>query len=283
MALEHNCVDERTSVGNNKNKDNNDGYNSVDEKRGRNCADNNDGNNLTVTKMGNNNSSNSAGSTNQREELSPGKLKLWYDRLSVVQQRQVEMNVNAVLYSGCMAEAPQLFDTMEHQQKADNDDNDNVVGDWNLDDDLVVGGDVARNNDQEIAANIRGEEHRAEQEEESTVTENNGANMVVGEGVADNKNQKIAAELEAESTETANTTSSQATHNTELVTGTNRSEYLMRKLTIEEEDTVERKLSPGALLPSSINQKDLLTLAGRKGGGKLNTNIINMYTQVVLK
>ena len=57
----------------------------------------------------------------------------------------------------------------------------------------------------------------------------------------------------------------------------------MRKLTVEEEDTVDRELSPGALLPSSINRKDLLTLAGRKGGGKLNTKIINMYTQVVLK
>jgi hypothetical protein len=50
------------------------------------------------------------------------------------------MNVNAVLYSGCIAEAPQLFDTMEHQQKANDDDDDNIVGDWNLDDDLVVGG-----------------------------------------------------------------------------------------------------------------------------------------------
>ena len=45
----------------------------------------------------------------------------------------------------------------------------------------------------------------------------------------------------------------------------------------------ERALSLGALLSSSINQKDLLTLAGKKGEGKLNTNIINMYTQVVLK
>jgi hypothetical protein len=93
-----------------------------------------------ITKMGNNNSSTSPGSTNQKEELSPGKLKLWYDKLSVVQQRQVEMNVNAVLYSGCMAEAPQLFDTMEHQQKADDDDDNNVVGDWEPGDDLVVGG-----------------------------------------------------------------------------------------------------------------------------------------------
>ena len=57
----------------------------------------------------------------------------------------------------------------------------------------------------------------------------------------------------------------------------------MQKLTVEEENTVERALSKGAILPSSINWKDLCTLAGRKGKGKLNTNIINMYTQVVLK
>ncbi len=93
----------------------------------------------------------------------------------------------------------------------------------------------------------------------------------------------MAAQLEAESTETANTTSSQAPYKAELVTGTNRSEYLMQKLTVEEEDTVNRALSPGALLPSSINQKDLLTLAGRKGEGKLNTNIINLYIQDVLQ
>ena len=70
-----------------------------------------------------------------------------------------------------------------------------------------------------------------------------------------------------------------------MVIGTNRSDYLMQKLTIEEEDTVMRALSPGALLPSRTNQKDLLTLAGRKGGGggKLNTAIIEMYSQVVLK
>ena len=54
-----------------------------------------------------------------------------------------------------------------------------------------------------------------------------------GEGVAGNSNQKIAAEQEAQSTETSNTTSSQATHKEELVIGTNRSDYLMRKLTIE--------------------------------------------------
>ena len=68
-----------------------------------------------------------------------------------------------------------------------------------------------------------------------------------GGGVAGNNNQKIAAELEAESTKTANTTSSQATHKKELVTGTNRSAYLMQKLTVEEKYTVERALSPGAL------------------------------------
>ena len=55
----------------------------------------------------------------------------------------------------------------------------------------------------------------------------------MGEGVADNYNQEMAAQLEAESTETSNTTSSQATHKTELVTGTNRSAYLMQKLTVE--------------------------------------------------
>jgi hypothetical protein len=139
MAVEHNWVDERTSVCNNKNKDNNDGYNRVDEEGGGSFADNIDGNDLTITKIGNNNSSNSAGNTNQREELSPGKLKLWYVKLSVVQQLWVEMNVNAaVLYSGRMAAAPQLFNTMECQQEADNDDDDNVVGDWELGDDLVV-------------------------------------------------------------------------------------------------------------------------------------------------
>ena len=107
--------------------------------------------------------------------------------------------------------------------------------------------------------------------------------LLCGGGVAGNNNQEIAAQLEAESTKTANTTSPQATYKAELVTGTNISDYLMQKLTIEEEDTVKRALSPGALLPSSINQKDLLTLAGRKGGGKLNTSIINMYTQDFLK
>ncbi len=76
MAVEHNCVDERTSVGIKEINDNNDGYNSVDEEEEGSFADNNDGNNSTITKMGNNNSSNSEGSTNQREELSPGKLKL---------------------------------------------------------------------------------------------------------------------------------------------------------------------------------------------------------------
>ncbi len=155
MAVEHNCVDERTNVGNNKNKDNNDGYNSVDEEGWGSFADNNDGNNSKITKMGNNNSSNSAGST----KLSPGKLKLsWYDKLSVVQQRQVEMNFNAVLYSGCMAAAPQLFETTMRQQEANNNDDDNVVGDLDLDNDLVLRGDIAGNKDQDIATSIRGEE-----------------------------------------------------------------------------------------------------------------------------
>ncbi len=139
--------------------DNNDGYNSVDEKGRNSFADNNDGNNSTITKMGNNNSSNSAGSTKQKEELSPGKLKLWYDNLSVVQQRKIEMNVNAVLNSGCMAETQQLFDTTVHQLDSDNDDNDNVIGEWDLDEDLDVGGGgFAENNNQKIAAKIRGEE-----------------------------------------------------------------------------------------------------------------------------
>ena len=111
-----------------------------DEEGGGSFADNNDGNNSTIAKMGNNNSSNSADSTKQRVELSPGKLMLWYDKLSVVQQRWVEMDVNTVLYSGCMAAAPQLFDTTVCQQEADNDDDDNVVGEWDMDDYLVVGG-----------------------------------------------------------------------------------------------------------------------------------------------
>ncbi len=84
---------------------------SVDEEPAPSFADNNDGNNSTITKIGNNNSSNSAGCT----KLSPGKLKLWYDKLSVVQQRPIEMDVNAVLYSGCMASAPQLCDTTVRQ------------------------------------------------------------------------------------------------------------------------------------------------------------------------
>ena len=66
-------------------------------------ADNNDGNSSRITKMGNNNSSNSEGSINHREDLPPDKL--WYDKLSVVQQCQVEMDVNAVLYAGCTAAA----------------------------------------------------------------------------------------------------------------------------------------------------------------------------------
>ena len=54
-------------------------------------------------------------------------------------------------------------------------------------------------------------------------------------------------------------------------------------MTIEEDETVKRALSLGALFPSSINQKDLLTLAGRKGGGEMNTAIIETYSQVILK
>ena len=111
----------------------------------------------------------------------------------------------------------------------------------------------------------------------------NDDDLAVGESVAGNNDQEIAAGLEAESTKTANTASSQATHTEELVTGTNRSDYLMQKLTIEEDETVKRALSLGALLPSNINQEDLLTLAGRKGGGKLNTAITEMYSQVVIE
>ncbi len=192
--------------------------------------------------MGNNNSSNSASST----KLSPGKLKLWYDKLSVVQQRQVEMDVNAVLYSGCMAAAPQLFDTTVHQQEADNNDDDNVVGDWDPDNDLDLGGDVASNKDQEIAASIRGEEDNVDfNDEGENGLDNkfnnlcdkddtyNDANLVARVGVADNNNQKIAAEQEAKSVETANTTSYQAPYKAELVIGTNRSEYLMQKILVE--------------------------------------------------
>ena len=145
------------------------------------------------------------------------------------------------------------------------------------------GGSVAKKNDQ---SNIRGEEDNVDLNDEGEKGVDNEFNslcnkddtyddtdLVVGVGVAGNNNQKRAAEQEAP----------QATYKAELVTGKKRSDYLMRKLTIEEEDTVEWALSPGALLPSSLNQKDLLTIAGRKGEGKLNTNIINMYTQDFLK
>jgi hypothetical protein len=50
---------------------------------------------------------------------------------------------------------------------------------------------------------------------------------------------KSAAEQEAKSIETTNTTSNQAPYKAVLVTGTNRSKYLMQKLTVEEENTVE--------------------------------------------
>ena len=72
-------------------------------------ADNNDGNSSRITKMGNNNSSTSEGSTNHKENLSPGNI--WYEKFTVVQQHQVEMDVNAVLYAGCMAAAQQILDT----------------------------------------------------------------------------------------------------------------------------------------------------------------------------
>ena len=54
------------------------------------------------------------------------------------------MDVNDVLYSWCMAAAPQLFDTIMRQQEADNDNDDNVVGDWDTDNDLVVGGGLLK-------------------------------------------------------------------------------------------------------------------------------------------
>ena len=54
--------------------------------------------------ISNSNSSNSEGCTNHRNDLMPGKL--WYDKLSVVQQR-----------AGCMAAAQQVFDKMVRQQE----------------------------------------------------------------------------------------------------------------------------------------------------------------------
>ncbi len=55
-----------------------------------------------------------------------------------------------------MAAAPQLSDTTVREQEAetDNDDDDNVVGDWDPEKDLFVGGGVAKNNNQEIATSI---------------------------------------------------------------------------------------------------------------------------------
>jgi len=109
-----------------------------------------------------------------------------------------------------------------------------------------VWGSVDENNDQ---ANIRGEEDNVDFNDEGEKGIDNEFNslcnkddtyddtdLVVGVDVAGNNNQKRAAEQEAP----------QATYKAELVTGTNRSDYLMRKLTIEEEDTVKRALSPGA-------------------------------------
>ena len=62
----------------------------------------------------NSNSSNSEGSTNHRKYVTPGKL--WYDKLSVVQQHQVEMDVDEFLYSGYMAAAQRIIDTSVRQQ-----------------------------------------------------------------------------------------------------------------------------------------------------------------------
>ncbi len=52
------------------------------------------------------------------------------------------MVVDAVLYSGCMAAAPQLFDTTVREQEAetDNYDDNNVVRDWDLDKKMDVAG-----------------------------------------------------------------------------------------------------------------------------------------------
>ncbi len=102
------------------------------------------------------------------------------------------------------------------------------------------GGSFSKNNNQEIAANIEKEKYIVDFNDEEGDDTYNDINLAVGEGVAGYNNQEMAAQLEAESTETANTTSSQATNKTELVTGTNRSAYLMQKLTVEEEDTVKR-------------------------------------------
>jgi phosphomannomutase len=92
MAVELNFVDELTDLGNKKNKEINDGYNSADEERGGSFAD-----------------------------------------ISVDQQRQVDTGIDALLYAG-------LFDTSVRKQEADDDDDDNVVGDWDLVDDMDVGG-----------------------------------------------------------------------------------------------------------------------------------------------
>ncbi len=135
-----------------------------------------------------------------------------------------------------MAAAPQLFKTTMRQQEANNNDDDNVVGDWDPDNDLVLGGDVASNKDQEIAASIIGEEDNVDFNDEGENGLDNkfnnlcnkddtydDADLVARVGVADDNNQKIAAEQEAKLIETANTTSSQAPHKEELVIGTNRS------------------------------------------------------------
>ncbi len=73
----------------------------------------------------------------QLEAETPGKI--WYKKLSIVQQRQVDTGIGALMYA----------------------DDDDVVGDLDLDNDWAVGGGVASNNNQKIAA---------EQEAESTVT-----------------------------------------------------------------------------------------------------------------
>ena len=100
----------------------------------------------------------------------------------------------------------------EQEAATDNDDDDNVVGDWDLDEYLVVGRGVAGNNNQEIATNIEKQKYILDFNDDEGDDTYNDINLAVGEGNAGYNNQEMAAQLEAESTETANSTSSQAPH-----------------------------------------------------------------------
>jgi hypothetical protein len=124
--------------------------------------------------------------------------------ISVDQQRQVDTGIDALLYAG-------LFDTTERKQEADDDDDDNVVGDWEPGNYLVVEGGVAENNDQEIAANIKGKEDSEDFNYEGEKGVDNKLNNLcnqddtyddvsldVGGDVAGNNDQEMAAQLEAE-------------------------------------------------------------------------------------